>query len=105
MKIKFFPISVHCWGGLGSQFFAWATVEKLKIKFPHREIRIILHTSGVTERFSEIDFLSKEITLKQINDYKPSNNKIKLSSKISRMLFFSGIISCCIISFFSCIIS
>ena len=93
MKILFFPISVHCWGGLGSQLFAWAIVEKLKIKFPNRRVRIILHTSGVTERFSEIDFLSNELTIKKISDFKSLTNGSRLFGKLSKALFISGMIS------------
>lgn len=64
-------MGVHCWGGLGSQLFAWALVEDLKTKFPRRKVRIVLHQSGVTQRTEEIArFFSGEYVIR--SDYKPS---------------------------------
>ena len=67
-------LQVHCWGGLGSQLFAWALLEDLKVKFPRRRIRLILHQSGVTKRTEEIaDLFPEESSIRA--DYIPVNNK------------------------------
>jgi hypothetical protein len=70
MNRNFFDrISVHCWGGLGSQLFAWAFVEQLRLKYPKKRIQIVFHTSGVTKRIPEIGFLSPRFELIYTNDY------------------------------------
>ncbi len=75
MKSFFNKISLHCWGGLGSQLFAWALAEQLLIKYPKKRIQIVFHTSGVTERSPEITFLSPSFELIYKNDYvKKSSN-------------------------------
>ena len=56
MILKSLTLRVHCWGGLGSQLFALAHAYELRKKFPKRKIMLFLHTSGVSERFSELDF-------------------------------------------------
>ena len=66
----FRTIRVHCWGGLGSQLYAWALLEDLIKDFPHRKVNLILHNSGVTKRESDIDFLSQELSLSVIDDFK-----------------------------------
>ena len=89
-KLFFFKIRVHCWGGLGSQLFAWAIAEQLKIKFPSKEIQIILHNSGVTRRESAIGFLSKKFSITNINDYSLSKNSgTSLSSKDLKLRIFA----------------
>lgn len=67
---KFFPLEVHCWGGLGSQLFAWAVIEELLMSNYSDRLKLVLHTSGVTERSSEIDFLSSYVQIEQIHDFK-----------------------------------
>jgi len=89
-KLFFFKIRVHCWGGLGSQLFAWAIAEQLKIKFPSKEIQIILHNSGVTRRESAIGFLSKKFSITNINDYSLSKNSgTSLGSKDLKLRIFA----------------
>ena len=68
-------IAIHCWGGLGSQMYAWALYERLEIRFPNRKLKLIFHTGGVTKRLPDLeplftadqkgfvqDYLSKEAT-------------------------------------------
>jgi hypothetical protein len=99
MKKSFFSkIRVHCWGGLGSQLFAWAMAEQLKIKFPLKDIQIILHNSGVTRRESAIDFLSNRFTITNVNDYtlpkysskNSSNSNLKLKNFVKLVLDYLG---------------
>lgn len=68
-RIYFCRISVHCWGGLGSQLFAWAFAEQLHIKYPKKTIQIVFHTSGVTKRLPELGFLNSKFELIYRNDY------------------------------------
>jgi hypothetical protein len=89
-KLFFYKIRVHCWGGLGSQLFAWAMAEQLKIKFPSKDIQIILHNSGVTRRESAIGFLSNKFIITNVNDYAlPKNLGTSLSSKDLKLRIFA----------------
>jgi len=55
MISRFLPtLKVHCWGGLGSQLYAWALYERLTLKYPRRRIILVFHTGGVTERVGEL---------------------------------------------------
>ncbi len=81
MILKFFTLRVHCWGGLGSQLFALAHAYELRKRFPNRKILLLLHTSGVSERFSELDFLgNSDFKIRQIKDFRKSsfNQSIQL---------------------------
>ena len=89
-KPFFYKIKVHCWGGLGSQLFAWAMAEQLKIKFPSKDIQIILHNSGVTRRESAIGFLSKKFLITNMNDYVlPKNSGTRLSNRDLKLRVFA----------------
>ena len=67
---RFFPaLRVHSWGGLGSQLFTAQLILKLKHRFPHRKIKVILHTAGVTRREAEFDFKTLGVKVKQIEDF------------------------------------
>jgi hypothetical protein len=70
---------IHCWGGLGSQLFAVAMAYRCQELFPSRQIRVVLHTGGVTYREPEILELFPEIRYSQVNDYLPPavNNKFE----------------------------
>lgn len=62
-------LAIHCWGGLGSQFYAWAMAEMMVRKFPRRKIQIVFHSSGVTKRYSDLKFLSPAFNMKFVDDY------------------------------------
>jgi hypothetical protein len=47
-------IQLHCWGGLGSQLYAWAFRLDLEERFPHRRFVLVTHESGVSQRASEL---------------------------------------------------
>jgi hypothetical protein len=64
------PIRIHCWGGLGSQLYAWALYEDIVLKYPHRKFVLLLHNSGLTKRSSDLQFLKRDIDIHEINDYK-----------------------------------
>ena len=48
---------IHCWGGLGSQMYAWALFERLQNKFPNKNFKLIFHTGGVTKRLPDLESL------------------------------------------------
>jgi len=83
--INSIPLRVHCWGGLGSQLYALSTVHDLKLKYPKRRIKLVLHTGGVTKRLSELDFIHNiDFEIVQINDFhlqdKSDKNKANMSN-------------------------
>ena len=105
MILKSLTLRVHCWGGLGSQLFALAHAYELRKKFPNRKILLLLHTSGETERYSELGFLgNSEFKIQQVKDFKKSSfsqsaqlhrvqriqNQINLIAK--KMLYQTGFI-------------
>lgn len=70
------PISVHCWGGLGSQLFTLLLVNKLTAKFPRRRIRIVFHSGGVTKRLPEVLPLVENHSYKIIDDFNPEGSGV-----------------------------
>jgi hypothetical protein len=101
--INSIPLRVHCWGGLGSQLYALSTVHDLKLKYPKRRIKLVLHTSGVTKRLSELDFIHNiDFEIVQINDFhlqdKSDKNKanmsnVKLKVLLKKILYTLNFIS------------
>jgi len=81
-------LRVHCWGGLGSQLYAWALVEDLMHEFPHRKVQLVLHSSGVTKRQSDLDFLGLELPLTVIDDFKDSLTVLHRTGKRNFMKKF-----------------
>jgi len=68
---RFLPaLRVHSWGGFGSQLFTAHIVLKLQKTFPNRRIKVVIHTSGVTRRFSEFDFETLGVRMTQVEDFK-----------------------------------
>ena len=96
-------LSVHCWGGLGSQLYAWAMAEMVQIKYPNRKIEIVFHSSGVTKRYSDLMFLESVFKVKFIDDYlfnsqsKKAHKTVNYSIKIllKKFLYFTRIILDC----------
>lgn len=76
-------LRVHCWGGLGSQLFAWALLEDLVHDFPNRKVKLVLHNSGVTKRQSDLDFLSLELSITVVDDFKGTQTQSYHSDKNS----------------------
>lgn len=95
-------IRIHTWGGLGSQLYAVALAIEIKRIFPHRNIKFICHTSGVTEREPEIQFFSKTIHTK--NDFNDGflnsstakkNNRHMVKNLLIKILNLTGIMQRC----------
>ncbi len=71
-KFKFLDLKIHCWGGLGSQLYALAIANSLQAKFKRRRISLVLHTSGVSKRLAELDFIENSpFEINQVNDFSP----------------------------------
>ena len=88
-------ISIHCWGGLGSQLYSLSIMNTIKNKFKWRQVFLVSHENGVTHRTFELtDFLPLN-SIKEILDFSPhvSNKKITLIqiTKSSVYLFISWI--------------
>jgi hypothetical protein len=106
---RFLPsIRIHAWGGLGSQLFAVALAQDICEKFPHRRIRIVLHSGGVTHRIPEVtslypqwDYLFVDDFVNSgdlIDDRSPSKtivSKARYLRLIKSFLYRSGIASSC----------
>ena len=83
---------IHCWGGLGSQMYAWALFERLQVKFPNKNFRLVFHAGGVTKRSPDLElfFLNNEKVFvkdfkssENLNSDKSSNKKLKNTIKKS----------------------
>jgi hypothetical protein len=94
---------IHCWGGLGSQLYAWAMAEMVVKKFPRRKIEIVFHSSGVTKRYLDLKFLSSMFSMKFIDDYnsnptsnqKPSTGHYLIKILLKKFLSFTRITLYC----------
>lgn len=72
LRIASPKIRVHTWGGYGSQLYGLYLYLELERRFPYRRIQIVVHTSGVTERFSEIEQYTA-INSIEVRDYMSSS--------------------------------
>lgn len=72
-------IRVHSWGGFGSQLFTAHLILRLKSRFPGRKIKVIIHTSGVTQRFTELNFNQLGVGVSEVNDF---SKKVKITNSM-----------------------
>ncbi len=84
---------VHCWGGLGSQMYAWALFERLQNKFPDRKFKLVFHTGGVTKRLPDLEPLFMKNEKDFVQDFERSKNTAlgksqnrKLTSSIKKTI-------------------
>ena len=73
------------WGGLGSQLFAWALFEDLESRFPRRKIVLVHHSSGVTQRRSELELFFPGQVI-SVNDWKGNSREVISNGKSARSL-------------------
>lgn len=92
MRFNIFPISVHCWGGFGSQLFAFSLAEQIKKEFPNRNIRIVFHSSGVTKRELELKLPPKIYQIIIVDDYNNSNRKLNKKGNASHNRFLNNVV-------------
>jgi hypothetical protein len=78
-------LKIHTWGGLGSQLFALAVALDIKEKYPKKNIQLVLHSSGVTKRNSELNFLDQFLEILTIDDF--GNYPKRHPKKIHRINF------------------
>jgi len=98
MLFDFRPkVAIHCWGGLGSQLYAWALRLDLESTYPSRKFFFVTHEAGVTRRYSELSLFFPAST-NVVPDYSDSlfpsdirpvslDLKNKIRSLITRMLY------------------
>jgi hypothetical protein len=79
------PLKIHVWGGLGSQLHAWALAESLQLR-RNRRIILVLHTSGVTRRESDINFLSGEFAIQHLEDFEVAKPEVKGSNRFKLLV-------------------
>ncbi len=65
-------LRIHSWGGLGSQLMALGVLLDLKKNHPRRDLMLVIHSSGVTRRFSEVNQFSNLVKIVFIDDFKSS---------------------------------
>ena len=73
-------LRVHSWGGFGSQLFTAYIILKVQNRYPGRRIKVVVHTSGVTRRFSEFNFEQLGTKVIQVEDYR--NLKVQRYSRV-----------------------
>ncbi len=74
-------VKIHTWGGFGSQLYGVYLYFELEQRLPFRRLEIVAHTSGVTERFSEIRKYTK-INSVEISDF---NYNVSLNEGLPNM--------------------
>lgn len=86
MKYPVLPtVKIHCWGGLGSQLLAVGLILDFKKLYPKKGFELVIHSSGVTRRVPEIDFLSSEFKIVFIDDH---SSKRSINGRKGRNQFF-----------------
>lgn len=94
-------IQLHCWGGLGSQLYAWAFRLDLEERFPHRRFVLVAHESGISQRVSELKAFFPD-SAKCVHDFgfesqgriQPEaiqKNRVELRFRVSLKKFFDQI--------------
>ena len=97
MRMRLYPaISVHCWGGLGSQLYTLFLVNKLTTRFPRRRIKIVFHSGGVTKRLPEVLPLVENYSFQIIDDFKLEDSGVPKSKSPSNNFrsFFYDFLLC-----------
>jgi hypothetical protein len=99
-------VRVHSWGGFGSQLFAMIIAERIESKMRFRKVKILFHTSGVTERKMEIPeiWLNKftveirqdfSVQLRKNPQIDPKSTRSILRGKIKEILLWGGFVATC----------
>lgn len=86
LKNKGATLKIHCWGGLGSQLQALSYYLLVQTKLPTRKIELVLHSSGITKRESEIDFLNSHINIRLVEDF-VDNQNISFNNSLNYIFF------------------
>ena len=78
-------LQIHCWGGLGSQMYAWALFERLQVKFPNKKFKLVFHTGGVTKRLPDLESLFAKNKKDFVQDFESSDNSISGKSQNKKL--------------------
>jgi len=85
--LKFPAVRIHSWGGLGSQLLALGVLLDLQHRHTRRDFQLILHSSGVTRRISEVNLLAELVQISSIDDYtSPSSDKTKAQPSYKKLI-------------------
>jgi hypothetical protein len=76
---------IHCWGGLGSQMYAWALFERLQVQFPNKKFKLVFHTGGVTKRLPDLESLFAKNEKDFVQDFESSDNPISGKSQNKKL--------------------
>ena len=63
------PISIHVWGGTGSQLFAICLLFDLKHRFKFRNVKLVFHNSGVTKRGLDLNYSPITTNISSFDDF------------------------------------
>ena len=85
VRIDSSTLKIHCWGGLGSQLQALSYFLVIQKKYPRRKLLLVLHSSGISERRSEIDLVSNQIDILIVNDFTLGHNEIGKNKKYNKL--------------------
>lgn len=77
---------IHCWGGLGSQLYAWALFEKVQAKFPNRKFKLVFHTGGVTKRLPDLEPLFLKNEKDFVQDFESSEDSMSRKSPNKKLI-------------------
>lgn len=88
--LKFPAVRIHSWGGLGSQLLAIGVLLDLRHRHTRRDFHLIIHSSGVTRRISEVNVLAELVQITSIDDYAPpSSDKTKEQPNYKKLIHSS----------------
>lgn len=90
--MRYPPLRIHVWGGLGSQLFAASLAHTLKSRFPNRSLVLVLHSSGVTRREPEILKLFPNFQFEMVDDFTERVNHDSHSKIPSLQSLFRGLV-------------
>ena len=79
-------LKIHCWGGLGSQMYAWALFERLQVKFPNKKFKLVFHTGGVTKRLADLESLFVKNEKDFVQDFESSKNSNSSKSPNKKLI-------------------
>ena len=78
---------IHCWGGLGSQMYAWALLERLHNKFPNRKFKLVFHTGGVTKRLPDLEPLFMQNEKDFVQDFESNKKETRNEPPSDKLIF------------------
>jgi hypothetical protein len=80
-------LKIHCWGGLGSQMYAWALLERLHNNFPDRKFKLVFHTGGVTKRSPDLEPLFMQNEKDFVQDFESNKKETRNEPPSDKLIF------------------